>query len=487
MSRLEFSSAADLVALQRSGDVSSCELLDLFLERVASHSEAVNAVVTLDATGARAAAENADRARARGESLGPLHGLPMTVKDTFETAGLRTTAGVEELADHVPARDALAVARLRAAGAVIFGKTNTPTWAGDWQTVNPIFGVTNNPWDSSRTPGGSSGGSAAALASGQTPLELGSDIGGSIRVPAHWSGVCGHKGSHGLVPQRGHLPGYPGSLFEADLNVVGPLARNVADLKLAFDVLAGPLPEQATAWSLRLPPPRGASLGEYRVAAWLDDPCCPVDQAMRVVLEAGVEALAREGAKVDVRARPDVDFRDAVFTYLELLLPLNARTWDDEQFELFVGAAAELPEDVPEFQRHLAGALVARYRTWQAASERREQVRARWAEFFRDYDILLCPVILSAAIEHDYEVPQQARSVVVNGEARPYLEQIFWPGLITMSLLPSTVVPVGRTSAGLPVGIQVVGPYLEDRSTLDYAERLCDVVGSEEFSIPPGF
>ena len=211
-------------------------------------------MVTLDAERARAAADAADRALAAGEAKGALLGLPMTVKDTFETAGLRTTCGVPELSQHVPAADAVAVARLRAAGAVVFGKTNTPTWAGDWQTTNPIYGTTNNPWDRTRTPGGSSGGSAAAVAAGFTSLELGSDIGGSIRVPAHCCGVFGHKPSHGLVPQRGHLPGAPGTLTERDLNTIGPLARCVDDLELALDVVAGALPELAHAVTLRLPP-----------------------------------------------------------------------------------------------------------------------------------------------------------------------------------------------------------------------------------------
>jgi amidase len=484
--RLEFRTATALLAALERLEVSSCELLDHFLDRVTKHNECVNAVVTIDPAGARRAAEEADRARARGESLGPLHGLPMTVKDTFETAGLRTTAGVPSLCEHVPERDALAVARLRAAGAVLFGKTNTPTWAGDWQTDNPIFGLTCNPWDESRAAGGSSGGSAAALAAGLTPLEMGSDIGGSIRVPSHWCGVFGHKGSHGLVPQRGHLPGMPGDLVEADLNCVGPMARSVEDLELAFGVLAGPTPENARGWRLALPPPRRERFEDYRVAAWLDEPAARVESEMRGVLEAAVEQLARS-VRVDAAARPDVCFRDAVDTYLELLIPLNCRTMSDAEFELARRAPAELDARASDVDRLALASLSVSYRNWHQACERRERMRARWADFFRGFDVLLCPVILSAAIPHDTDTPQLERTLTLDGVSRPYIEQIFWPGLITMALLPSTVIPVGRTAAGLPVGIQVVSGYLEDRTTLDFAGQLAEQLGTACFEPPPGF
>lgn len=491
MSRLEYRTATELLGSLERGEVSSRELLDHFLDRVASHNETVNAVVTLDPESARREADRADEARARGESLGPLHGLPMTVKDTFETAGLRTTAGVPELSEHVPEHDALAVARLRAAGAVIFGKTNTPTWAGDWQTDNPIFGLTRNPWDLDRAAGGSSGGSAAALAAGLTPLEMGSDIGGSVRVPSHWCGTFGHKGSHGLVAQRGHLPGPPGTLSEADLNVIGPMARSVADLALAFDVLAAPTPEDARGWRLDLPPSRQATLADHRVATWFDEPACPIDDEMRELLTAAGDALASEGVSVDRAARPELDFLEAVHTYMELLLPLNGRTMGDAEYELVEKAASSLePSAAAEdggLETLAVNSMAGSYRSWWQASERREHIQARWADFFRDFDILLCPVILSPAIPHDTETAQFARQVRINGVDRSYLEQIYWPGLITMSRLPSTVVPVGRTSAGLPVGVQVVSGYLEDRTTLDFAGRLAEVVGTSTFEPPPGF
>ncbi|MCG8588829.1 MAG: amidase [Proteobacteria bacterium] len=477
-------SAGSLVAALRAGELSSAELLEHFLARVEKWNPPLNAVVTLDVERAREAARAADAARERGEALGPLHGLPMTVKDTFETAGLRTTAGTPRLSRHVPDEDAVVVARLRAAGAVIFGKTNTPEWAADWQTDNPVFGTTRNPWDPERSPGGSSGGSAAALAAGLTPLELGSDIGGSIRVPSHWSGVCGHKPSHGIVPQRGHLPPWPGTRAERDLNVIGPLARYVDDLERALDVLAGPDEPTATAWTLALPPPRQRELGDFRVAAWLDDAAFPADAEMRRVLEEATAALESEGARIDRTARPAVPLAEAVQTYLDLLMPTNTLVQDDESFAAMQAGAWALP---PEAEGLVVDALrshVIAHRDWLRSHERREKWRAAWAEFFRGVDVLLCPVTLTAAIGHDHG-PVPGRTVEIDGHARPYLELVAWPGLVSMALLPATVVPVGRTREGLPVGIQIVAPFLEDRTGLAFARCVEAVLGG--CGSPPGF
>lgn len=291
-----FAPAVELARRIRAGELRSEDLVETALARIAEYDSRLGAVVTLDAEGARARARAADRALAAGELLGPLHGVPITVKDTLETAGLRTTAGHPPLSEHVPERSAVAVERLLSAGAILLGKTNTPTLAGDWQTHNPIFGVTRNPWDRDRTPGGSSGGSAAAIAAGLSALELGSDIGGSIRVPAHWCGVYGHKPSHGIVPSRGHIPGPPGTLSEPDLSVVGPLARSPEDLALALDLVAGPLPDRAVAWRLELPPPRARRLREFRVAAWIHDDEFPPDPEVGRVLEGVVDALREHGS-----------------------------------------------------------------------------------------------------------------------------------------------------------------------------------------------
>jgi amidase len=479
-----FESASALLAALRERRIGCRELLEQTLARVERKNPEVNAIVTLDVERARSAADAADRALAAGRPVGPLHGLPITVKDSFETAGLRSTCGVPDLAHHVPRNDAVAVARLRAAGAVIFGKTNTPTWAGDLQTTNELFGTTTNPWDSARTPGGSSGGSAAALAAGLVALELGSDIGGSIRIPAHCCGVFGHKPSHGLVPQRGHLPGPPGTLLEADLNCVGPLARSSEDLALALDVLAGPLPELAHAVSLQLPPARQERLGAFRVAAWLDDPACAVAGELRDVLERAADALARAGARLDRKARPAVDFRDATDTYVSLLMPYMSLTFPPETARLLVAAGDRVPPDAPGLLAEAARAYALRQRDWLVAHERRERIRARWAEFFRDFDVLLCPVMLTPAFTHDTN-EFTSRTLTVNGAPRLYLEQVLWPGLIGMALLPSTVIPAGRTASGLPVGVQIVGPYLEDRTPLAFARAAERVLGG--FVPPPAF
>jgi amidase len=375
-------------------------LLEDYLARVARLNAPLNAVVTLDADGARLAADAADAALARGEAIGPLHGVPMTIKDTYETAGMRTTCGLEAW-DHVPEHDAEAVRRLRRAGAVIFGKTNTPTLAGDWQTFNPIFGTTNNPWDTTRTTGGSSGGSAAALAAGMTALELGSDIAGSIRVPSNWCGTCGHKPSWGVVPQRGHLPPAPGALADTDLGVMGPMARDVADLELALDILAGPSGHAAAAWRLELPAPRGTTLRDLRLAAWLDDPAYPVESDVLAVLESAVHVLRKAGAQI-ADSRPPVPLPDVVRTYQQLLYPVILAAIPQGRFDSLAALAASLPVEDERPLAHTARFTTLRHRDWLSANERREQLRARMAECFRDIDALLMPVAVVPAIPHDH-------------------------------------------------------------------------------------
>ena len=485
MSDVAFRTAVDLAAAIRRREISSQELLDHCLGRIERLNPRINAVVTVDADGARRRAGEADAALARGESWGPLHGLPMTVKDTYEVAGMRTTAGAAELAEHVPAKDAVTVARLRAAGAIIFGKTNTPVYAGDAQSYNAIFGTTNNPWDVTRAPGGSSGGSAAALAAGLVPLELGSDIGGSVRNPAHFCGIYGHKPTWGIVPPRGHIPGPPGSLSEVDLGVMGPLARSAADLAAALDVLAGPDAARAVAWKLELPKPRRTSLREYRVAAWLDDADFPVDREVRARHEAAVEALRRAGVRVDDRARPIDSFVDANHRYQKLLWPILSGGLPAEQFESFARYATEAPATADNPILQFARAATLRHREWLSHNEWREHYRTRWASFFEDFDVLLCPIVPIPAIAHDHSEPLLERTVLVNGQRRPYWDLIAWAGIVTMALLPATVAPVGRTPSGLPVGMQIVGPYLEDRTPIDFAGRLAEVIGG--FEAPPGY
>lgn len=486
MADVAFSSAADLVRKLRSREVGSRELLEHYLERIDRLNGRVNAIVALDVERARRDAAAADAARSRGESLGPLHGLPMTVKDTFETAGLRTTAGAPELAEHVPAVDAEAVARLRAAGAVVMGKTNVPLYAGDVQTYNAVYGATSNPWDTTRTPGGSSGGSAAALAAGLTGFEVGSDIGGSVRHPSNWCGTYGHKPTHGIVPQRGHIPGPPGALAEPDLNVIGPMGRSADDLALGLDVLAGPAADRAVAWRLALPPPRRQKLADYRIAVWLDDVAAPVDPQVRQQIEGAVAALRAAGVTVDDRARPGIPLADAYAVYMKHLAPIVMGGVPDEVWTNIVSLADGIGPGPTDDVERMARAATLRHRDWLLADEVRTQYRARWAEFFREWDVLLCPVDSTPAIPHDHSEPLGLRTIAVNGARRPYLDLLVWVGSIgNLCWLPATVAPVGRTPSGLPVGVQIVGPYLEDRTTIDVARRLAEVVGG--FSPPPGF
>ncbi|HWP66981.1 MAG TPA: amidase [Candidatus Limnocylindria bacterium] len=479
---LAFRSAVDLAKALRRREIGCRELLEHYVARVERLNPTLNAVITLDLEAARARADEADAALADGEYWGPLHGVPMTIKDTFETMGLKTTCGHPPLANYVPGHDAVAVGRLAAAGAVFFGKTNVPTLAADVQTYNPLFGVTSNPWDASRTSGGSSGGAAAALAAGLTGFELGSDIGGSIRTPASWCGIYGHKPSYRIIPTRGHIPGPPGTLAERDLSVVGPLGRGVKDLALGLDVLVGPLPEEQVAWSLQLPPSRHDHLREYRVGFWFDDPAYPVDGEVRAVLDAAVAALRRAGCAVS-DARPAIDLPGAVRTYFQLLFPVVLCDMPDEAFAEMVAAAAAAPAEADDPATRTVRFTTIRHRAWIKADEERQRIRAQCAEFFKTHDVLLMPVVPVAAIPHDHSEPMSSRTISVDGKPRCYYDLFSWIALPTMAYLPATVAPVGRTRSGLPVGVQIVGPYLEDRTTVDFAGHAARVVGG--FEPPP--
>jgi amidase len=479
MPDLAYSSAIEIAKKIRNREVSSREALDYFLARIEALDKPINSVVTIDAARARIEADAADTALARKEVRGPLHGVPMTIKDSFQTAGMRTTSGAPELAAFIPKEDAWPVARLREAGAIVFGKTNLPIYAGDLQSYNEVFGTTNNPYDVSRTPGGSSGGSAAALACGFTPLELGSDIGGSIRLPSHMSGVVGHKPSYGIVPAHGQIPGPPGTLTLADLAVAGPMARSVEDLELGLDIMAGPNRWEHPAWQLKLPPPRSTSFKGYRVAAWLDDPYCRVEPELRDLLEKAANALATAGARVDHEARPAFTLEKVADTFFTLLQAALAGGVDRDRLEEYAGATGD--SSAARTKRLLA----IRHREWLSYNERRLQMRKRWEEFFANWDAMLLPVMPCPAIAHDHSEPMASRIALVGGEQRPYWDLTAWMAPAGVCYLPVTVIPVGRLGNGLPVGIQIVGPYLHDRTTLDLAKHLLPLVGG--CPRPPGF
>ncbi|MFZ0677456.1 amidase [Candidatus Binatus sp.] len=471
MSELAYSSAVAIADRIRQREISSREAVDYFLARVETLDKPINSVVTIDAERARTEADAADAALARGEVRGPLHGVPMTVKDSFQTAGMRTTSGAPELASFIPTEDAWPVARLREAGAIIFGKTNLPIYAGDLQSYNKVFGTTNNPHDVSRTPGGSSGGSAAALACGFTPLELGSDIGGSIRLPSHMSGVVGHKPSYGIVPAHGQIPGPPGTLTLADLAVAGPMARTIQDLKLGLDIMAGPNRWEKPAWHLELPPPRRPTLKQYRVAAWLDDPACRVEPEVGEMLEGTAQKLAAAGVRVDHDARPEFTLEKVADTFFALLQAALAGGVPADRLDEYAATVGDMPA------AHTRRLLAMRHRQWLSYNERRLQMRKRWEEFFIQWDAILLPVMPCSAIAHDHSEPMASRMASVGGEQRPYWDLTTWMAPAGACYLPVTVIPVGRLKNGLPIGIQIVGAYLHDHTTLDLAEHLLPLVG----------
>jgi amidase len=480
MEPLAYRSVIDLVRSLDEREVSSRELLDALAQRIEQRNGEVNVVVTLDLERARQQAGAIDEARAAGRPVGPLGGLPMTVKDSLMTEGLRTTSGAPELAGFVPDRDAEPVARLKAAGAVVFAKTNLPIYAGDVQSFNEVFGTSNNPWDPSRSVGGSSGGSAGALAAGFTPLEVGSDIAGSIRNPAAMCGVVGHKPSYGLVSARGQIPGPPGTLTQADLAVVGPMARTVDDCELALDLLVGADPWQRPAWTVRVPPARP---GRPRVAVWGDDPYCPVEPEIAAAIDDVAHRLEERGCLVDRRARPaGFDFAKADATFVQLLGAALAGGWTPSEVEeMAASVAAGIPV---EGDLGVEGAPL-RHRAWLSANERRLQMRARWHEFFARFDAVVAPVSPTVAIPHDHSSPMSRRRITIAGAERPYMDQMRWMGLFGLAYLPATAVPVARHSSGLPIGLQVVGPFAEDRTALAVARLVEEVTGG--FTAPPGW
>ncbi len=471
VSDLAYASASKIAEEIKRKRISSVEALEFFLARVDSLDTSINSVVTLDPERARAEAALADAERAAGKSRGALHGVPMTIKDSYQTEGMRTTSGAPELRNYVPEEDAWPVARLREAGAIIYGKTNLPIYAGDLQSYNEIFGTTNNPFGRERTPGGSSGGSAAALACGFTPLELGSDIGGSIRLPSHMSGVVGHKPSYGIVPAHGQIPGPPGTLTLADLAVAGPMARDVSDLEVALDIMSGPNRWESPAWKLTLPPARKKQIGDYRIAAWLDDAHCPVQDDVRTLLENAASELTKAGAIVDPAARPTFSLEKISHTFMALLQSALAGGVSRDKIEEFARSTGSSSTD--ETRRLFA----MRHREWLSFNERRMQMRKRWEEFFATWDAILLPVMPCPAIKHDQSEPQAARTVEVGGEMVPYWDLIAWMAPAGACFLPSTVVPVGQVDNGLPVGVQVVGAYLNDKTTLHIADRLSELMG----------
>ncbi len=435
--------AGELVAALADRRIGALELTDVAIARIEAVDGPINAVVVRDFDRARDAARAADAALARGERR-LLLGLPMTVKESHNVAGLRTSWGVEMFGNWIAPTDSIGVARLKAAGAVILGKTNVPPMLADWQSDNPIYGRTNNPRDLTRSPGGSSGGAAAALAAGMVPLEFGSDIGGSIRVPAAFCGVYGHKPSYGIVPMRGHAPPRADGA-EIPLVVIGPMARTAADLALGLDVLAGPGPDQAVAWRLDLPPARRARLADYRVLVLTHHPMAAADDEIVAALEALAGRLGAAGAAVSRHSAALPDLAAQQQTYMTIM-----------------GAALSSPAEANAPDAMKAG-------VYQGALHAQAIFRRAWAALFETVDVVIAPCLGVGAYPHMPPGDPLGQTLLVNGKPEPTMSQMAWPGLASLPNLPATALPIGRFANGLPIGAQVIGPYLEDRTTIAFA------------------
>ena len=481
MDDIAFASASELAARIERREIGCVELLELYFERVDRLNPALNAIIVQCREQALEQAKAADNALARGNRLAPLHGVPMTVKESYDMAGLPTTWGAPQLKDNIAAKDALAVTRMRDAGVVIFGKTNVPLMLSDFQSYNDIYGTTNNPWDVDRTPGGSSGGSAAALAAGLTGIETGSDIGGSIRNPAHFCGVFGHKPTWNLLPPRGHAT--PGVLSPSDISVIGPLARSAADLETAVQAMAGPDEIASRGLKLALPEMAGRSAKDLRVAVWRDDPLAVVDAAVAARVDAVAETLARLGAEVDYDARP-VDSEHTHTVYQCLLQATMSARLPEDRYQAIQRQVEELPAEDTSLGATIQRSQVARFRDWTANNEKRTHMRWAWHSFFDQHDIVLAPIMAASAFPHDHG-PFGQRTVTVNGNQEPYFNQVFWAGLASVAYLPATVIPTGPDEAGLPIGVQIIGPEYADLITIGVAKLL----ESEGFAFtrPPGY
>ncbi|HEY2994302.1 MAG TPA: amidase [Methylomirabilota bacterium] len=478
-----FRSATQLAADIRKKKLGCLELLDLYLARVEKYDGALNAIVVRDFERARTRARAADRALAKRQPWGPLHGVPMTIKESYDVAGLPTTWGVPAYRNNIAKTNAVAVDRLLAAGVVLFGKTNVPLYLADWQSFNAIYGTTNNPWDVTRAPGGSSGGSAAALAAGLTGLEAGSDIGSSIRNPAHFCGVYGHKPTWGIVPRTGQA--LPWQKAPVDIDAVGPLARSADDLALALSVMAGPEPIDAAGWQLRLKPPTAKRLRDFKVALLLETPEAAVDREVQDRLLGLADFLRKQKVKVDDRARPAIDTAEAWAVYTRLLRSATSDRQTDDDFEKNVALARSLAPDDQSYYARATRAAVLSHRDWLAANEARHRMRLAWAEFFTTYDLLLCPVASTAAFKHDQQGERHTRTLLVNGKKALVTEHLFWAGYTGASYLPSTAAPCGFSPSGLPIGVQIVGPQYGDLTCLAFARLLEREF--QGFVPPPGY
>lgn len=477
----------DLSAALQARRISARELTEFTIARIEALDPRLNAVVVRDFERARAAAAAADAALARGEQA-PLLGVPVTFKEAIDISGLSTSWGFSQFANFIAPDDAVVVSRVRRAGAVVLGKTNLSKGLGDFQSYNDVYGTTNNPWDVTRTPGGSSGGSAAALAAGFGALSFGSDIGGSVRMPAHFCGVYAHKPTHGLVPMRGYGP--PPLLAwadDGDLAVIGPMARSAADLALALDVIAGPdAAHDGVGYRWTRPAPRHDRLGDFRVLVVETHPLMPVDTTVRAAMARLTERLAKAGVRIAHADALLPPLADSARLYMRLLgAARSGRLSADDYRSMQRSAAALAPSDTGLAAQRERGAVIS-HRDWLAADAARVRLAPQWNLFFRDWDVIVYPAAPVPAFRHDHSDPIDARQIEIDGKAYPYYDACYvWADPSSTFGLPATAAPIDRSPTGLPIGVQVIGPYLEDRTTIAFAELMEREFGG--FVPPPGY
>jgi len=464
---IAFWSATKLIRALRSKKIGALELLDHYAERINKYDDDLNALPVLDMAAARKRAKAFDR---KGARSGPLAGLPMTVKESFDVAGLPTTWGLAEYCNTPIKANADAVERFLGAGGNIFGKSNVPTLLADWETVNPVYGKTVNPWNHERTPGGSSGGAAAALAAGLTGLEAGSDIGGSIRNPAHYCGVYGHKPTWGVCSMAGHA--LAGVAHPADIAAIGPLARSAADLELAFSIMAGPDGIDGAGWALELPQPAKKTLRGWRVAVLASHPTAETDDTVQESIRRLAQFLAKKGARVSERALPAFDLGEAHRVFIQLLRGATSARQTPEFAAQMVAAEQKLDPNDGGYYAQMVRANTQTHREWLIASNRRHQLRHAWAEFFNDWDVLLCPNAATAAFPHSMPGERWERMILVNGTPQPATTQMWWAGISGMCGLPGTAAPIGLSPEELPLSVQIVGPQYGDFSTIRFAQLI---------------
>jgi len=482
MTELAFLPAVALAAKIRAREIGCVELLDYFIARHERCHARLNAIIWTELDRARERARAADRMVAEGRALGPLHGVPMTVKECFAFEGTPATFGVPRLRNNVATKNALAVDRLLAAGANIFGKTNVPPWLMDGQSDNEIYGRTNNPWNLERSPGGSSGGAAAAVAAGVTGVEVGTDISSSIRNPAHYCGVFGHKPTWGICPKRG--ASHDDAIAEPDISVLGPLARSADDLETVLQIVAGPDEIDAVGYKLSLPPSRPRELRDFRVALLVNDPVGEVDHEVEAPLEALGDFLVREGVTVARGARPKIDSRELYGTFMTMVRAATSTRLTDEEFAQAQERAQQLDPKRSDMTTYALRGNTMPHREWHLLNEARHRYRLEWHEFFKDYDVVLCPAFATAAPPHSKE-HVSTRQIVINGKPQLLSYQLFWAGFSGLPLLPSSVAPIALTAEGLPVGVQIVGAQYRDLTCIHFARLLERQYRA--FVPPPGY